>query len=131
MSAFSAYLENTILDLVLRGTPYTPPSAVYLALFTNNPTDANTGSEVNSVGTGYSRKQMVFSSPSSNGAISNSNEILFDPATASFGKVTHLGVFDAETGGNLLIYGPVAESLTIQIGESANFPSGSVRFSIE
>ncbi|NNU89756.1 hypothetical protein [Anoxybacillus sp. CHMUD] len=127
MSAISNYLENALINAVLRNTPYTSPSAVYLALYTSDPTDANTGTEV--TGGSYQRQQITFSAPS-DGMVSNSNEILFPVATDNWGTVTHIGILDAATGGNLLFYGAVTTPKTISTNDQLKINVGDISITL-
>ena len=101
MASMSNYLENALLNAVLRGVAYTSPAKVYLALYTSDPTDADTGTEVS--GGSYARQEVAFSAPT-DGSASNSAEIKFPVCTADWGTVTHVGVRDASPGGNLLYH---------------------------
>lgn len=101
MSDFSDYLENKILDHVFRNTAYTPPSAVYLGLYTSAPSDAGSGTEVS--GGGYARQAITFGA-ASGGAISNTAAVQFTASGGSYGTVTHVGVFDASSAGNMLAW---------------------------
>lgn len=123
MSAASNYLENEILDHALGTGSWTSPSAVYLAIFTTNPTDANSGTEVS--GSGYARQEITFSAASS-GTASNSTEETFTASGGNFGTVTHWGIFDASSGGNLLFHGALSASRTVNDGESLVFAIGSI-----
>jgi len=127
MSAISNYLENALINAVLRNTPYTSPSAVYLALYTSDPTDANTGTEV--TGGSYQRQQITFGAPN-DGMVSNSNEILFPVATANWGTVTHIGILDAATGGNLLFYGAVTTPKTISTNDQLKINAGDISITL-
>lgn len=101
MSDFSDYLENKILDHVFRNTAYTPPTAVYLGLYTAAPSDAGGGTEVS--GGGYARQAITFGA-ASGGAISNTAAVQFTASGGSYGTVTHVGVFDASSAGNMLAW---------------------------
>jgi hypothetical protein len=120
----SNYAENKLLDHILGTTAYTKPT-VYLALFTTDPTEAGTGTEVS--GGGYARKTITFNA-SSNGSSSNSADVLFPAATGSWGTVSHIGLYDALTGGNLLWHGPLSASKTI--GTDDEFKLGAGRLSV-
>ena len=128
MAALSNYLENKLLDHVLKGTVYTPPTTLFVALFTTDPTDAGTGTEV--IGGAYKRKVVTFGS-ASNGAISNNVDVTFDIATANWGTITHSGVYDAETGGNLLFHGKLTADKTINIDDQFKVSSGSLTITID
>jgi len=123
MSAKSNYLENKILDYVLRDTADWAPSAVYLALHTADPTDAGSGAEVS--GNGYSRQAITFASASSGSAASNSVEE-FTASGGSFGTVTHFGIWDASSSGNLLYYGALTASKAVADGDTLRFASGAI-----
>lgn len=114
MAEISNYLENALINGTLRGTTYTAPTTTYLALYTNDPTDADTGTEI--TGGSYVRQAITFSSPS-NGATSNSSAIEFPQATADWGTITHVGIRDAVTSGNLLYHTPLDTSKAIANGD--------------
>ena len=117
MSAASDYLENKVLDHFLGTASTSAPANVYLALFTSDPTDAGSGTEVSTSGTNYARQAITFSSASS-GSTSNSAAVEFSQATGSgFGTVTHFGIYDASTAGNLLFHGALTTSKTIDAGD--------------
>lgn len=123
MAAMSNYLETALVNAVLRNTSYTSPTTVYVGLFTSDPTDAGSGTEV--TGGSYERKAMAFASPT-NGATSNSSAVEFDQATASWGTVTHFGLFDAATTGNLLLHGALTASKTIESGDVFKFATSAL-----
>jgi hypothetical protein len=126
--SMSDYLENALLNAVLRNTPYTSPVEVYVALFTNDPTDAGTGSEVS--GGGYTRQLVTFNAPS-NGQVTNATDILFPVATASWGTVTHIGIYDAPTGGNLLFHGALTANKTISANDQLKIAAGDISISLD
>lgn len=114
----SAYLAKALLEAVFRNQPYTSPETVYLALYTSNPTENDTGQEV--TGGAYTRKPITFTDPATeNGkqTIKNATDIEFDVATSDWGTVTHVGIRDAEIGGNLLYFGELESPRTILEGD--------------
>ena len=123
MAALSNYLENKLLDATLNNTAYTSPSTVYAALFLTDPTDAGTGTEVS--GGSYVRKSAAFASPS-NGVSASSADVTFDQATGSWGTITHIGIWDAESTGNMLYHTPLTTSKTIDSGDIFKIASGSL-----
>jgi hypothetical protein len=130
MSAASDYLENKVLDHFLGTASTSAPATVYLALFTTDPTDAGSGTEVSTSGTAYSRQSIAFSSASS-GSTSNSADVEFSQATGSgFGTVTHFGIFDASTAGNLLFHGSLTASKTIDAGDVFKIASGNLSITV-
>jgi hypothetical protein len=101
MAEFSDYLENKVLDHVLRNTSYTSPTTVYVGLYTSNPTDTNSGTEV--TGGSYARQTLSVTT-ASNGIVTSSADVTFPQCTASWGSVGFIGILDAITSGNLLMH---------------------------
>jgi hypothetical protein len=123
MAEMSNFLENALVNATLRNTAYTSPSAVYLALYTSDPTDADSGTEVS--GTSYARQSITFGAPS-NGVTTNSAAIEFPQAGGSWGTVTHVGIRDASSAGNLLYHTVLDASKTIATGDVFRVASGSL-----
>lgn len=124
----SDYLENRTLDHILGTTAFAKPAAAYLALFTTDPTDAGTGTEVS--GGAYARKTVTFNA-AANGQTTNNTDVLFTAATASWGTITHIGLFDAATGGNLLWHGPLSASKAIASGDEFKLGAGKLTVSLD
>ena len=132
MGAASNYLENKILDHVLTSTAYTQPSR-YVALFTSDPGEAGSFSgEVSTSGTAYARKAVTFAAASSGSSATNAT-VTFDAATASWGTITHVAVVDGSTAGagNVLFYGAVTTSKTIDTGDTFQITSGNLTVSLD
>jgi hypothetical protein len=123
MSEMSNYLENALINETLRGINYTAPTTVYLALYTSDPTDADTGTEVS--GGSYARQSITMGSPS-NGVSLNTAAIEFPQATASWGTVAYIGIRDALTTGNLLYHSPLDTSKAIDAGDIFKIAIGSL-----
>ena len=120
--AFTTFLQNEVLDHVFRNTAYTPPSTVYIGLYTSaTGTDGTTGTEV--LGNGYQRKAMAFGA-SVSGAIDNTVAVEFPTATGSWGTVTHTAVLDEVTGGNMLAENELTASKAIGSGDVFRFQAG-------
>ena len=119
----SNYLENALINGTLRATTYTAPTTVYLALYTTDPTDADTGTEVS--GSAYARQSITMGAPS-NGVSTNSAAIEFPQATGSWGTVAYIGIRDALTTGNLLYHSPLDTSKTIDTGDIFKIAVGSL-----
>ncbi len=121
------YLENGILN-ALRGVTFAAPSRCYLALYLNDPGESGAaGTEISY--TGYRRMEISFSPPAdvSGGiGIQNLTEITFPTPDAAAGTVTHIGVMDAQTGGNMLARGELIEPLAIGAKEPPVFLAGDV-----
>lgn len=123
MAAMSNYLENALINATLRNTSFTSPTTVYVGLYTTDPTDANTGTEVS--GGSYAREAATFGAPS-NGASSNSAIIEFNQATATWGTVAYMGISDALSGGNLLFHAALTSSKVIENGDVFKFDTSSL-----
>jgi hypothetical protein len=123
MAEMANYLENALINATLRNTSYTSPATVYVGLYTTDPTDANTGTEVS--GGSYARQPASFGAPS-NGASLTSADISFPQAGASWGTVGWIGILDASTAGNLLYHTPLTASKTIDTGDIFKIAAGSL-----
>jgi len=123
MSAMSDYLENEILDHILATGAYTMPSAIYIGLSTGSFGDDASGTELN--GNGYTRKVIAFDAAIA-GTADNSGAVEFPAATASWGTVSHFGLFDASSGGNLLIHGAFTAAKLIDTGDILKIAAGDL-----
>lgn len=142
MSALSDYLENKIIDWLLRGQTFTPPATVYVGLLTVAPSDAGGGTEV--TGGSYTRVAVASSlanwagtqsagsttaSSGTGGTTSNNAAVTFPAPTANWGTVVAFGVYDASSAGNLLFYASLTTSKTINNGDAApSFAAGALTF---
>ena len=123
MSAMSDYLENEILDHILGTGAYTMPTTVYVGLSTGSFNDDNSGTEL--TGNNYSRQSISFGAASS-GTASNDAAVEFSAATGSWGTVSHFGIFDASSSGNLLIHGALTASKVIETGDILKIAIGDM-----
>ena len=122
--SFSDNAETLVLNWIFTDGAATRPTAWYLALFTTDPTDAGTGTEVSTSGTAYARQTVAFSV--SGDTATNTAAVEFPTATASYGTVSHVGVFDASTGGNLIAHAALAAAKTIDTGDVLRLPTGDL-----
>lgn len=123
MAEMSNFLENALINATLRNTTYTSVATVYVSLWTSDPTDAGSGTEVS--GGSYARTAVTFGAPS-NGASTNSADVTFPTATASWGVVGWIGINDAATSGNLLYHSPLDTSKTIDSGDIFKISTGNL-----
>jgi hypothetical protein len=123
MAEMSNYLENALINATLRNTSYTSPTTVYVGLYTSDPTDGNSGSEIS--GGSYARTAVTFGAPS-NGVSTNSAAVEFPQATGSWGTVAYIGLLDASTSGNLLYHTALDASKTIASGDVFRIATGSL-----
>jgi hypothetical protein len=145
MSAMSDYLESKCIDHLFRGVSFTAPAALYIGLYTATPSDSGGGTEV--TGGAYARVALAPSTtnwaatngagtttnPSSgtSGTTSNNSAITFTTATASWGTVTSVGIFDASTAGNLLWWGPLTSNQVVNTGGTFSFAIGALSVQID
>lgn len=145
MAALSDYLENKLIDWLLRGQAFTAPATAYVGLLTAAPSDTGGGTEV--TGGSYARVAVTSSlanwagtqgagttvaSSGTSGSTSNNAVIAFPAPTANWGVVTHFGVYDAASAGNLLFYGALNTSKTINNGDAApQFNAAALSFQID
>jgi hypothetical protein len=121
--SFTNFLETEILDHVFAGAAYTAPGTKYLALFTAI-ADGEAGSVTELSGNAYARQTVAFTT--SGNTTSNNAAVEFPTATGNWGTVTHVGVYDASTSGNLMAYATLSASKTIETGDVFRVPSGDL-----
>lgn len=139
MSAMSDFLENKLIDQIFRAQAAPTTSTLHVGLLTAAPSDTGGGTEVS--GNSYARASVTSSlanwagtqstgsttaSSGTGGATSNNNAITFPTPSGTWGTVTHFGIYDASTSGNLLFYGALTISKTINNGDTVSFPAGSL-----
>lgn len=157
MAGMTDFLENKLVDWFFRAQALgvtgasagagSGPTTLWIGLFTAAPSDAGGGTEV--TGNGYNRKsitsgmsasgwagtQSAASTTASSGTgatTSNNGTVTFDtPTPAGWGTITHFGIFDAVTGGNLLWWGTVTPNKTINVGDTVTFPAGSLQITVD
>lgn len=117
--------ERSSLDYI---TGVSPVANRYLALFTAPPGETGGGTEVS--GGGYTRKDVNYGAATTSGSnvtsSENSAEVLFPSATASWGIITHIAVFDALTAGNMLWYGVLSENMKVTENIQIRFKAGTL-----
>jgi hypothetical protein len=125
MAEMSNYLENALLNATLNATTYTAPATVYVSLWTSDPTDAGSGTEVS--GGSYARTAVSFATASgTSGNVLNDADVTFPTATASWGVVGWIGINDAATSGNLLYHTALDTSKTIDSGDIFKISTGNL-----
>jgi len=126
MAGFSDYLEDKVLNHVFGGTAYTAPGTLYVGLYTAAPSDSGGGTEVS--GGSYARKSMAAMTVSGTSPTEATNgaAVEFITATGSWGTVTHVGVFDASSSGNLLAWAALTASKTVSSGDVFRFDAGDL-----
>lgn len=114
--------ETTVLTWLLTNGSATRPTAWYVALFTDDPGEAGGGTEIS--GGSYARTAVTFTV--SGDTASNSAAVEFPAATANWGTITHIGIMDADTSGNMIIYAALTASKAIADGDVFRIPTGDL-----
>ena len=125
--SFSNTYETIVLQWTFTNGAVTRPTAWYIGLFTAAPGEAGGGTEVS--GGGYVRKAVTFSV--SGNLATNSAAVEFDVATADWGTITDIAVFDASTGGNQIAYATLTTSKTIATGDVLRVPAGDLDITLD
>ena len=131
-NAKSDYLEESIINHVLRNTAYTSPASVHVGLYSVAPGETGGGTELS--GNAYARQAVTFGAPTQTGSptvaqTSNSNEVLFPEATGAWPEAVAFGIFDAVSVGNLLYYGTLDTPRTAGLGDQIRFQVGTLTVS--
>ena len=127
--SLSNTFETHTLQYLFTTTSVTRPTAWYIALFTSNPDEDASGTEVSTSGTAYARQSATFTV--SGNEATNSAAIEFPTATASYGTVTHIGVFDAASAGNLIAYAALTTSKAIDTGDVLRLPANDLDITMD
>ena len=128
----SNYVKQNTLSLWGNRQSVTPPAALYVALYSTNPTAADTGTEI--AGGSYARASASFSTPSISGEqaiIQNTAPIEFPQLTASAGTAAYIGIRDARNGGNLLFFEALPTALVLAAGYTPYFVAGELKVSMK
>ena len=123
MAEMSNFLENALINATLRNTTYTSVATVYVSLWTSDPTDAGSGTEVS--GGSYARTAVTFGAPSG-GVTTNNADVTFPTATGSWGTVGWIGINDALSSGNLLYHTALDTAKAIDSGDIFKIASGNL-----
>lgn len=138
MSQFSDYSEPKILDALFNAVALTGPNSMFVALFTVTPTDVTaSGTEVSTGATAYARVKIEKNGGSApvwdlavvDGAgflVDNANTITFPTATGNWGDVKAFAIYDHVTTGNLLMWGPLTATKTVNANDTLKFPVGDL-----
>ena len=129
MGSFGNYLENELLDHVLKVGSYTVPTNIYIALSTADPTDAGTG-VAEPPANGYARTLCNVWNIASSGSTANTSDITFSQATGTWGTITHFAIFDG-TAGNMLAHGALTASKTVGNGDTVKFSAGDLDITLD
>ena len=125
--SFTNFLETEVLDHVFGGNAYTAPGTLYTGLYTAAPSDTGGGTELS--GNGYARQATAFTVTGDTASNTSAEE--WATATGDWGTITHVGVFDASTGGNLMAYGTLTASKTIATGVVFRIPAGDLDITLD
>jgi hypothetical protein len=135
MSALTNYTENNIINALFRTAAFTKPTALYIGLITAF-TDLEAGTVTEVTGGSYTRVarnplDANWNVTTTDGTTANTSSLQFPAATADWGTCTHFGIWDAATGGNLLIYSALTNARTITNGTTPSFGAGALTFQVD
>jgi hypothetical protein len=129
MAALSDFSEKLVLDWLMTNGTATRPTAWYVALYTAAPSDSGGGTEVS--GNGYAREAVAFAAASTPaGTTSNTGVVSFTASGGSWGTITHIGIFDADTSGNLLWHGGLTAPKAVGDGDTIEFAIGNINLTV-
>ena len=125
MAALSDHAENLLLNWLMTTDSVTRPTAWYIGLYTAAPSDSGGGTEV--TGNGYSRQSATWGTASGTGGTTdNEANVTFTASGGDWGTITHIGIHDAASSGNLLWHGAMSASKTIADGDTLQFNTGNI-----
>lgn len=129
--AMSNYLESQMSNFLFKSNSnnFVTPDSIYLALYKSDPTDSDVGDEVSSSGTGYER-QLLSINDAVNGLSTNNIQINFSEANIAWGEITHIGIRDELTGGNLILHSNLVKSIVIESGDTFSITVGNLRLTL-
>ncbi|MBW7965321.1 hypothetical protein [Bradyrhizobium sp. BR 10261] len=123
----TSYLRKKMIDDLTGVASYAPPP-LYLSAHSGDP--GGMGSHAFEVTAGgYARVALsgVMGAADASGISVNTSVITFGPATADWGTITHFGIEDSPSGGNMLCPGVPAMPRTITTGQPLQIPVGQLR----
>ena len=121
MGSLSNYLELKLLDHTFGVATHTSPTSVYLALLKVDPSEE--GNITEAAYGAYARQAITFGAAASR-AITQSGTVTFPKATSGNETITHWGVFDASSAGNMLAYGALTIEKQITTNNTPSVASG-------
>jgi len=122
--------KQMVLNFLARNQSVTQPAQLYLALYSTNPTDADTG--VETAYDGYQRQAVLFTAPQLTGGtatIQNSAILTFGVVPSASGSIAYAGLRTAQTGGDLIYYGALSATYQLNQGVQPVVPIGSLTIS--
>ncbi len=123
MTALSNYCENALLDHVLGTTAFTKPTNTYVKLHTGDPGEDGTGNAA-----GETTRKILSWAAASAGSIAIDTALQWT-SVASSETYSHVSVWDALTGGNLIAYGALSSSQVVNSGDTFDIASGAITLS--
>ena len=126
--SFSNTYETNVLTWTFTATAVTRPTTWYLALYTAAPDETGGGTEVSTTSTGYARQSVAFTVTGD--TATNTANVEWSAATASWGTITHVAVMDAVTGGTLLAYAALTTARSIATGDVFRIPASNLNLTL-
>jgi hypothetical protein len=123
---FTAYTDNKLIDHLLGSDTFTKPAARYVALFIGDPTAG--GTEISTTGSAYARLSSAFTIAAN--VATNTADLQWSAATTSWGTINYMAVYDAATGGNMLVSSALTTAKTIGIGDILKIPAANLQITL-
>lgn len=125
--SFTNTFETTVLQWAFTTGAATRPTSWHVGLFTTAPGEAGGGTEIS--GGGYVRRSATFTV--SGNLATTSGALEWPTATANWGTITHIAIFDASSGGNMLAYAALSTSKNITTGDVFRIPAGDLDITLD
>ncbi|MBD2771144.1 phage tail fiber protein [Iningainema tapete] len=126
--SLSDYAEAQLLNQLFGGVPYAIPNILYFGYMVGVPGETGPGAEPNSGN--YQRVAVTNNTTNfpvtANQIKTNAIEIQFESATSNHGLVQAVGIWDSPTSGNMLVYFPLANPISIGVSDAMRIPAASL-----
>lgn len=133
--SFTDVGEKKILNYIFRDTAIgLDATNLWIPLFTTNPTDSTTGTEVSTSGTAYARLAVVRTGAGWNAAtgtlalIDNTNALVWALATGNWGTLTGFGITISSAGAlstDLIAWADLTVSKAVTTGDTFSMAAGA------
>ena len=128
MAQMTNYLEVALRKHLFRTGSYAKPTDLLISLHTGSIQEDGTGTEVS--GGSYARQSLPpldanwTAASATDGLTDNASAIVFPVATADWGDVVDVGIWDES--GNMLCYGTLTLHKVVNSGDQFTLPIGAL-----
>lgn len=121
MSSASNYTEQNIINAIFLGIAFPVPANTWISLHTADPGEEGANEVTTTMWPSYRRMCAELTGPMGTGWLEpvdgitkNTNQIIFPTHNGTAPtNVTHFSVYDAETGGNMLVHAPLTATRNV------------------